>query len=87
MIEEFRLDDAANNPQRSWELWDLMLYDKVVSEPLGGAHRDHQAIFQTLRRALQEALAQAQDKPIEALLEARFAKLMGYGKFKEVAER
>jgi hypothetical protein len=33
LIEEFRLDDAANNPQRCWELWDLMLYDKVVSEP------------------------------------------------------
>jgi hypothetical protein len=32
LIEEFRLDDAANNPQRSWELWDLLLYDKVVSE-------------------------------------------------------
>jgi len=33
LIEEFRLDDAANNPQRSWELWDLLLYDKVKSEP------------------------------------------------------
>jgi hypothetical protein len=33
IIEELRLDDAANNPQRSWELWDLLLYDKVVSEP------------------------------------------------------
>ena len=33
LIEEFRLDDAVNNPQRSFELWDLLLYDKVVSEP------------------------------------------------------
>jgi hypothetical protein len=33
LIEEFRLDDAAGNPQRSFELWDLLLYDKVVSEP------------------------------------------------------
>jgi len=33
LIEEFRLDDAANNPHRSWELWDLLLYDKVKSEP------------------------------------------------------
>ena len=65
----------------------LGLIDKVVSEPLGGAHRDHAAIFQTLSRALQDALSQAQEKSLEALLEARFAKLMGYGKFKEVAER
>jgi hypothetical protein len=33
LIEELRLDDAANNPQRSWELWDLLLYDKLVREP------------------------------------------------------
>jgi FAD dependent oxidoreductase len=33
LIEELRLDDAVNNPQRSFELWDLLLYDKVVSEP------------------------------------------------------
>lgn len=32
LIEEIRLDDAANNPQRCWELWDLLLYDKVMSE-------------------------------------------------------
>lgn len=33
IIEELRLDDAANNPHRSWEMWDLLLYDKIVSEP------------------------------------------------------
>ena len=33
IIEELRLDDAANNPQRCWEMWDLLLYDKIVSEP------------------------------------------------------
>jgi len=33
ILEELRLADAVNNPQRSFELWDLLLYDKVVSEP------------------------------------------------------
>jgi hypothetical protein len=33
ILEEIRLDDAVNNPQRSFELWDLALYDKLVSEP------------------------------------------------------
>src|SRR5205085_908676 len=33
LLEELRLDDAANNPQRCWELWDLLLYEKLVSEP------------------------------------------------------
>ena len=33
IIEELRLEDAANNPHGSWELWDLLLYDKLHSEP------------------------------------------------------
>lgn len=33
ILEEIRLDDAANNPQRCFEMWDLLLYDKVMSEP------------------------------------------------------
>ncbi len=33
LIEELRLDDAVNNPQRSFELWDLLIYDKIISEP------------------------------------------------------
>jgi glycine/D-amino acid oxidase-like deaminating enzyme len=33
ILEELRLDDAVNNPQRCRELWDVLLYDKVVSEP------------------------------------------------------
>jgi hypothetical protein len=32
LIEELRLDDAVGNPHRSFELWDLLLYDKVMSE-------------------------------------------------------
>lgn len=32
LIEELKLTDSANNLQRSFEMWDLMLYDKVVSE-------------------------------------------------------
>ena len=61
----------------------LGLIDKVITEPLGGAHRDHPAIMVTLKKALTEALRQAQEQPIEALLEAREDKLLGYGKFKE----
>jgi hypothetical protein len=33
LIEELRLEDAVNNPHRSWELWDVLLYGKVISEP------------------------------------------------------
>jgi hypothetical protein len=33
LIEEIRVEDAVQNPHRAWELFDLMLYDKVISEP------------------------------------------------------
>lgn len=33
LIEELKLSEAATNPQRSFHIWDLILYDKVVSEP------------------------------------------------------
>ena len=62
----------------------LGLIDKIVNEPLGGAHRDHQAMMQSLKKILQEALKQAQMLPMNELLQARFNRLMGYGKFKEV---
>ena len=33
LIEELKLENAARNPQLSWEVWDLILFDKCVSEP------------------------------------------------------
>ena len=33
LIEEFRLEDAARNPHRSYSQWDLLLYEKVTAEP------------------------------------------------------
>ena len=43
--------------------------------------------MQTLRKALQDALKQVQEKPLEDLLQSRFNKLMEYGKFKELTTR
>jgi len=65
----------------------LGLIDKIIPEPLGGAHRDPQATAQALRKALAEALKQLQEKKPRELVEERLERLMGYGKFKETAER
>jgi acetyl-CoA carboxylase carboxyl transferase subunit alpha len=62
----------------------LGLVDKVINEPLGGAHRDHAAMMVALKKALAEALRQLQDQPVDALLEAREDKILGYGRFKEI---
>jgi acetyl-CoA carboxylase carboxyl transferase subunit alpha len=65
----------------------LGLIDKIVPEPLGGAHRDPQATAQSLRKALAEALKQLHEKKPKELVEERLERLMGYGKFKEAGER
>jgi acetyl-CoA carboxylase carboxyl transferase subunit alpha len=62
------------------------LIDKIVNEPLGGAHRDPQATGAALKKALVEALRQLQDKKPKELVEERLERLMSYGKFKEVSE-
>ena len=62
----------------------LGLIDKIINEPLGGAHRDHAAMAQILKKALQDALRAFASKGIDELIEARFDRLMDYGKFKEV---
>ena len=65
----------------------LGLVDKIVPEPLGGAHRDPQAAGAALKKALAEALAQLQEKKPKELVEERLERLMGHGRFKEAAER
>jgi acetyl-CoA carboxylase carboxyl transferase subunit alpha len=65
----------------------LGLIDKIVPEPLGGAHRDPQAMAQSLRKALAEALKGLEGKKPKELVEERLERLMSYGKFKEPAER
>jgi len=65
----------------------LGLIDRIVNEPLGGAHRDSQAMGQTLRKMLAEAFRQLRDKKPKELVEERLERLMGYGKFKESASR
>jgi len=65
----------------------LGLVDKIVPEPLGGAHRDPQATAASLKKALTEAYKPLKDKKPKELIEERLEKLMAHGRFKETAER
>ncbi|MBM3380470.1 MAG: acetyl-CoA carboxylase carboxyltransferase subunit alpha [Betaproteobacteria bacterium] len=62
----------------------LGLVDKVINEPLGGAHRDPAAMGQLLRRALAEALRQHSMLSAEELLRQRHARIASWAKFKEI---
>jgi acetyl-CoA carboxylase carboxyl transferase subunit alpha len=65
----------------------LGLVDKIVAEPLGGAHRDPEAAAAALKKALAEALKELQAKKLKDLVDERLERLMAYGRFKETAER
>jgi acetyl-CoA carboxylase carboxyl transferase subunit alpha len=64
----------------------LGLIDKIITEPLGGAHRDHAESAKSLKKAIQESLRGLQDLEVSQLLERRQDRLVNFGKFKEVAE-
>ena len=59
----------------------LGLVDKIVNEPVGGAHRDHKQMSAFLKRALTDAWRQVSDLKVKELLERRHARLDGYGRF------
>lgn len=61
----------------------LGLIDKIVNEPLGGAHRDHAAMAQNLKKALQDSLKQLSGLSTAELLATRYERLMSYGRYKE----
>ncbi len=61
----------------------LGLVDSVVPEPLGGAHRDPQAMAETVKNALLSALSEVQSLSAEQLVETRRNRLGAYGVYKE----
>ena len=63
----------------------LGLIDKIVAEPVGGAHRDPQQMALMLKRALADSLRQFQGMKTSELLAQRHERLAAYGKFKEIA--
>jgi acetyl-CoA carboxylase carboxyl transferase subunit alpha len=65
----------------------LGVIDKIVNEPVGGAHRDHKQACATLKRALNDALRQVLDLKPKELLQQRYERLQSYGRFTDTKER
>ena len=61
----------------------LGLVDEVVPEPLGSAHRDPEAMFQTLQNALVSHLRELEALDVNELLRRRSARLDSFGQFKD----
>ena len=61
----------------------LGLIDKIVNEPVGGAHRDHKQMAAFLKRGLNDAWRQLADLKVRELLERRYERLQSYGRFSD----
>jgi len=67
----------------SGRLYELGLVDQVIPEPLGGAHRDVDAMAENIKQSLIKTLDSLKNKATDELVEARYKRLMSYGKFTE----
>ena len=59
------------------------LIDRIIAEPVGGAHRNLKETAATLKQALLEAYEKLKDIPTEELLAARQEKWLNFGKFSD----
>ncbi|OZI23223.1 acetyl-CoA carboxylase carboxyl transferase subunit alpha [Bordetella genomosp. 9] len=65
-------------------LKDLGLIDRVVNEPVGGAHRDPRVMARLLRRSLSDTLRQLSGMSADQLVEQRLQRVLAYGRVQEV---
>ncbi len=57
----------------------LGLIDQILTEPLGGAHRDVDKMAQTMQEAFIDHMSKLQAMSVDKLLERRYERLMAYG--------
>jgi len=76
-------DAAAAMGITAERIRELELIDNILEEPLGGAHRDWDAMGETLKQALSSARQKLDQIPMDELLERRYKKLMSFGRYKE----
>ena len=60
-------------------LQDLGIIDDIIPEPLGGAHRDMDAMANTLKDKLVVQLDELQKQDLDSLLKKRYDRLMSFG--------
>ena len=66
------------------KLKELKLVDRIIEEPLGGAHNDPESMFRIVGDHLEKWLSTCRDKPVEALLEDRYQKFRAMGVYSQV---
>jgi len=76
---EFAPDAAAAMGVTSSTLEELGIVDATIEEPLGGAHREPEAMAQRIREHLVTQVARLSSLDTDVMLEERYRRLMSYG--------
>ena len=58
------------------------LIDEIIPEPLGGAHRNREAVFESVRKAIEDTYKKLSKLSVEKLIEKRMEKYTSYGVYK-----
>ena len=74
-------DAAEQLGMTAKRLLELKLVDKIVREPIGGAHRNPPQMAKRLKAVLLNELNALKDVPVDTLLERRYQRLRGYGAY------
>ncbi len=61
----------------------LGLIDKIVNEPVGGAHRDLKQMATALKRGLSDGWRQVSDLKTKELLDRRYERLQSHGRYSD----
>jgi acetyl-CoA carboxylase carboxyl transferase subunit alpha len=69
------------------KLKSLGLIDKVVNEPLGGAHRSPAKAADALKKSLLDGLSQVEGLDADALIQRRQQRVRGYGRVKQTVAK
>ena len=76
---------ASGNKLTAKDVHRLGIVDRVIAEPLGGAHRDASGAAQLLKQAIVESMDELRGLSASELLERRYNKFRGMGRYLEVA--
>jgi acetyl-CoA carboxylase carboxyl transferase subunit alpha len=74
---------AKNMKLTAADAMTLGVIDQIITEPVGGAHRDHQAMSLEIKRVLQDTLAELDAVAAADLLDQRLQKFLDIGVFEE----
>lgn len=67
----------------SRDLYEYGIIDKIIQEPIGGAHKDPYEAAKNIKTYLEHTLQQLKERPIENLVERRYEKIRQFGEYSE----